>query len=100
MQNYPRMPNRNSAPSKLFTLSGYGLALRLVLFARLVSPALQNSLGNPFWFFFSVAVILSTWFGRAGAGWLGVICSTLAVTYYFTPPLRSFAVKASELPLL
>jgi C4-dicarboxylate-specific signal transduction histidine kinase len=94
------MPNRNSAPSKLFTLSGYGLALVLVLFALLVSLALQNSLGNPFWFFFSVAVILSTWFGRAGAGWLAVICSTLAVTYYFTPPLRSFAVKASELPLL
>src|ERR1700684_3064181 len=98
MQNYPRMPNRYSAPPKLLTLSGYGLALVLVLFALLVSLALQNSLGNPFWFFFSVAVILSTWFGRAGAGWLAVACSTLAVMYYFTLPLRSFVVEPSELP--
>ncbi len=76
----------------------YGLALALVSLALAVSLALQHSFGNPFWFFFSVAVILSTWFGRAGAGWLAVACSTLAVMYYFTPPLRSFVVAPSELP--
>ena len=92
------MQNSYSAPSKLRVLSSYGLALALVSLALVVSLALQQSLGNPFWFFFSVAVILSTWFGRAGAGWLAVVYSTLAVMYYFTPPLRSFAVKSSELP--
>jgi C4-dicarboxylate-specific signal transduction histidine kinase len=71
----------------------------LVSVALFVSLALQYSLGNPFWFFFSAAVILSTWFGRMGAGWLAVVYSTLAVMYYFTPPLHSFAVSASELPL-
>ena len=76
----------------------YGLAIALVSFALGVSLALQHSFGNPFWFFFSVAVILSTWFGRAGAGWLAVAFSTLAVMYYFTPPLRSFVVAPSELP--
>jgi C4-dicarboxylate-specific signal transduction histidine kinase len=76
----------------------YGLALVLVSFALAVSLALQHSFGNPFWFFFSAAVILSTWFGRAGAGWLAVACSTLAVMYFFTPPLRSFTVAPSELP--
>ena len=92
------MQNSYSAPSKLRVLSSYGLALALVSLALVVSLALQQSLGNPFWFFFSVAVILSTWFGRAGAGWLAVVYSTLAVMYYFTPPLRSFAVRSSELP--
>ncbi len=93
------MPNRDSPPTKLQVLAAYGLAVALVSAALLVSLALQHSLGNPFWFFFSAAVILSTWFGRAGAGWLAVVYSTLAVMYYFTPPLHSFAVSATELPL-
>jgi len=76
----------------------YGLAVGLVFLALLASMALQDSIGNPFWFFFSAAVILSTWLGGTGPGWLAVICSTLAVMYYFTPPLRSFAVTPRELP--
>jgi C4-dicarboxylate-specific signal transduction histidine kinase len=92
------MHNTFSTPSRMRTISRYGLAIVLVSLALAVSLALQHSLGNPFWFFFSVAVILSTWFGRGGAGWLAAVCSTLAVMYYFTPPLRSFAVSPSELP--
>jgi C4-dicarboxylate-specific signal transduction histidine kinase len=76
----------------------YALAIVLVTLALLISLALQHSFGNPFWFFFSVAVILSTWFGRTGPGWLSVVCSTLAVMYYFTPPVGSFAVTPSDLP--
>ena len=76
----------------------YALAILLVTLALMISLALEHSFGNPFWFFFSVAVILSTWFGRTGPGWLSVVCSTLAVMYYFTPPIRSFAVSASDLP--
>ena len=79
-------------------IARYALAILLVTLALLVSVALQNSFGNPFWFFFSVAVILSTWFGRTGPGWLSVVYSTLAVMYYFTPPLRSFAITPSDLP--
>jgi len=93
------MPNSSSPPTKLQVLASYGLAIVLVSVALFVSLALQYSLGNPFWFFFSAAVILSTWFGRMGAGWLAVVYSTLAVMYYFTPPFHSFAVSASELPL-
>jgi C4-dicarboxylate-specific signal transduction histidine kinase len=92
------MQDSYSAPSRLRVLSNYGLAIVLVSLALAVSLALQHSVGNPFWFFFSVAVILSTWFGREGPGWLAVVCSTLAVMYYFTPPLHSFAVRSSDLP--
>jgi C4-dicarboxylate-specific signal transduction histidine kinase len=88
----------NAEATAMRTLFGYALAISLVLLALLVSLALQNSFGNPFWFFFSVAVILSTWFGGKGPGWLAVICSTVAVMYYFTPPLRSFAVTPHDLP--
>jgi C4-dicarboxylate-specific signal transduction histidine kinase len=85
---------RSGAPA----LARYALAVILVALALLISLALRNSFGNPFWFFFSVAVILSTWFGRTGPGWLSVGCSTLAVMYYFTPPVHSFQVTPSDLP--
>lgn len=92
MQVHTALTTRKSA------LHCYGLAVGLVSLALFVSLALQHSLGNPFWFFFSAAIILSTWYGRTGPGCLAVVCSTLAVAYYFTPPLRSFAVKPRELP--
>jgi C4-dicarboxylate-specific signal transduction histidine kinase len=76
----------------------YLLAILLVALALFVSLALRNSFGNPFWFFFSVAVIVATWLGREGPGWLSVVCSTLAVMYYFTPPIHSFAVTPNDLP--
>jgi C4-dicarboxylate-specific signal transduction histidine kinase len=87
----------NTAATKR-ALFRYGLAIVIVFLALLASLALQDSIGNPFWFLFSTAVILSTWLGGTGPGWLAVICSTLAVMYYFTPPLRSFAVTPGELP--
>lgn len=92
-----RMPINPTATAKR-ALVRYGIAIGLVFLVLLASLVLQNSIGNPFWFFFSVAVILSTWLGGTGPGWLAVICSTLAVMYYFTPPLHSFAVTPSELP--
>ncbi len=88
----------NSTATARPALFRYGLAVGLVFLALLASSALQNSIGNPFWFFFSAAVILSTWLGGTGPGWLAVICSTLAVMYYFTPPLHRFAVTPRELP--
>lgn len=87
----------SSAPSTRLIYS-YGLAIVFVSLALLTSLALQHSFGNPFWFFFSIAVILSTWFGRSGAGWFAVVCSGLAVIYFFTPPLRVFAMKPSDIP--
>jgi C4-dicarboxylate-specific signal transduction histidine kinase len=92
------MGTTRDARSGVSTVARYGLAIVLVVLALFVSLALRNSFGNPFWFFFCVAVILSTWFGRTGPGWVSVFCSTLAVMYYFTPPIGSWAVTPSDLP--
>jgi C4-dicarboxylate-specific signal transduction histidine kinase len=92
------MGRRIDAPSVVRAVARYALALALVTLALLISLAFQNSIGNPFWFFFSAAVILSTWLGGTGPGWLAVIYSTLAVMYYFMPPLHRFAVTPRELP--
>ena len=94
----PAMPTTHTAPSPLRSLSRYGLAIALVAIALILSLVLRVPFGNPFWFFFPVAVIASTWFGGRGPGWLAVGLSTLAVLYYFIPPLRSFGVKPSDVP--
>src|ERR1700722_6799498 len=94
------METKGEAQSIARLVLRYVIALLLVTLAVLVSLSLQSSFGDPFWFFFSAAVILSTWFGRTGPGWLSVVCSTLAVMYYFTPPVRNFSVSPSELPYL
>jgi C4-dicarboxylate-specific signal transduction histidine kinase len=80
------------------SLWSYGLAIALVSVALILSLVLRVPFGNPFWFFFSVAVIASTWFGGRGPGWVAVGLSTVAVLYYFIPPIDSFAVKPQDVP--
>src|SRR5580700_7974408 len=92
MHTTPAKPHKLSAPLR------YAWAIAFVAAALFLSLALQVSFGNPFWLFFPVAVIASTWFGGKGPGWLAVILSTLAVLYYFIPPVRSFALKPSDVP--
>ena len=72
--------------------------MALVGAASLLSLLLQASFGSPFWFFFPVAVIASTWFFGRGPGWIAVLFSTLAVLYFFIPPIRSFALKPHDVP--
>ena len=88
----------HAAPRKLSPLLSYALAITLVSVALLLSLALQVPFGNPFWLFFPVAVIASTWFGGRGPGWVAVVLSTIAVLYYFIPPVRSFLVKPRDVP--
>lgn len=85
-------------PRQSSPLLRYALAIALVAAALFVSLALQISFGNPFWLLFPVAVIASTWFGGKGPGSLAVGLSTLAVLYYFIPPIRSFVIKPRDVP--
>jgi C4-dicarboxylate-specific signal transduction histidine kinase len=93
------MQATDTMPSRLRTLSQYGTAIAFVVVALLLSLVLQAPFGNPFWFFFPVAVIASTWFAGRAPGWVAVGLSTLAVLYYFTRPLRSFSVTRYDIPL-
>jgi C4-dicarboxylate-specific signal transduction histidine kinase len=88
----------NPAPSKLHSLQRYAFAIALVLAALLLSLVLQVPFGNPFWFFFAIAVIASTWVGGRGPGWVAVVLSTLAVLYYFIPPANSWSIKPRDVP--
>jgi C4-dicarboxylate-specific signal transduction histidine kinase len=92
------MQATHAVPSKLRELSRYGFAIALVAAALFLSLVLQVPFGNPFWFFFAIAVIASTWFGGRGPGWVAVGLSTLVVLYYFIPPFRSWNVKLRDVP--
>src|SRR3984957_10710908 len=92
------MQATHPAPSKLQPLLRYALAVAFVSAALLFSLVLEVPFGNPFWFFFPVAVIASTWFGGRGPGWVAVILSSLAVLYFFIPPPDSFVLKPQDVP--
>ncbi|MGA2097089.1 MAG: ATP-binding protein [Candidatus Acidiferrum sp.] len=92
------MEATHAAPSTWRNLTRYAFAVALVALALLLSLVLEVSFGNPFWLFFPVAVIASTWFGGKGPGWVAVGLSTLVVLYYFIPPARSWNVKPRDIP--
>jgi C4-dicarboxylate-specific signal transduction histidine kinase len=72
--------------------------MAFVAAAIYLSLVLEVRFGNPFWFFFPVAIIATTWLGGRGPGWVAVLLSTLAVLYYFIPPLRSWNIKPRDIP--
>ena len=71
-------------------LLGYGLAVALVAAALGLTLLLQNVVSTAGYMFFYAAVVASAWFGGKWPGGLAVILSTLAVEYFFMPPVHSF----------
>jgi K+-sensing histidine kinase KdpD len=74
----------------------YGIALFFVAVALVSSLLLQRFFPYPFLFLFFAAVMASAWFGAMASGLFAVFISTLAVDYFFVPPLHSFAVNATD----
>lgn len=88
----------DAVPTKPRTFARFALAIGLVLIALWLSLILQAPFDNPFWFFFALAVIVSTWFGGRGPGWLVVGISSAAALYYFIPPYRAWSLKPADIP--
>jgi len=92
------MQSTHALPAKSPALLRYVFAIALVSIALLLSLALQVRFGNPFWFFFAIAVIAATWFSGRGPGWVAVGISTLVVLYFFIPPYRVWSVNLRDIP--
>jgi PAS domain S-box-containing protein len=82
-------------------------AFAYVLPAAFVAAALAITIGirafssvYPTFFAFYAAVAASAWYGGYGPGWVSVVLSTLAVNYFFLPPLYSLAPSSADLPRL
>ena len=74
----------------------YGIAFVFVAAALVSSLLLQRFFPYPFLFLFFAAVMASAWFGGMAPGFFAVLVSTLAVDYFFVPPLYSFAINATD----
>jgi C4-dicarboxylate-specific signal transduction histidine kinase len=84
---------------KLSALAGVALAIVLVAAALGLTLLLQNVVSTAGYLFFYAAVVASAWFGGRGSGWVAVLLSTLAVSYFFLPPIFSFKVDRESLPV-
>ncbi len=79
------------------SMQRFATAFAFVAAALLLSLALQHMFPYPFLFLFFAAVMASAWFGGTGPGIFAVILSTLAVDYFFVPPLHSLAINATDI---
>jgi C4-dicarboxylate-specific signal transduction histidine kinase len=94
------MMESNPAGSRLAsTLLRCGLAVALVATALAVTLLLQSVVSTAGFLFFYIGVVLSAWFGGKWSGGLAVVLSALAVAYFFTPPIYSFAINRQSLPI-
>src|SRR6202166_4805253 len=78
------------------TVLRHGIALVCVTAALGSSLVLQRLFPYPFLFLFFAAVMASAWIGGTGPGIFAVILSTVAVDYYFVPPLHSLEINATD----
>jgi C4-dicarboxylate-specific signal transduction histidine kinase len=84
---------------RLSTLAGVALAIVLVAAALGLTLLLQNVVSTAGYLFFYAAVVASAWFGGRWSGWVAVLLSTLAVLYFFLPPVYSFKLDREFLPI-
>ncbi|HLQ51696.1 MAG TPA: DUF4118 domain-containing protein, partial [Terriglobales bacterium] len=91
------LPQTSASPRRLAkpVLQRYGAALCFVALSLGLTLLVQHLFPYPFLFLFFGAVMASAWFGGMGAGLFAVLISTLAVDYFFVPPLYSFAINAT-----
>jgi C4-dicarboxylate-specific signal transduction histidine kinase len=93
----PELPT-SGRPSRhaRFIIRGYAIAFLFSGMALICTSLLKGLFPYPFLFLFFAAVMASAWFGGTGPGIFAVLLSTIAVDYFFVPPLRSFAINATD----
>lgn len=92
---FPRLTLIRSRAVSSIALS-YLIALLFVGVALLLSVLLQRFFAYPFPFLFFAAVMTVAWMVGIAPGMFAVLLSTLAVDYFFVPPLHSLAMNATD----
>ena len=70
----------------------YGVAIASTAIALLLTLWLEPLLSKTLGAFFYIAIIFSTWHGGFRPGIVAVVLSTLAINYFFIPPLHQFQI--------
>jgi PAS domain S-box-containing protein len=94
------MPNRFSFRHLLPRhLLRYGLAVVSVGLALLITEMLGHVIKDTPSAFFFAAVMISAWYGGLWPGILASLLSTLALDYFFIPPLYGFSLVFADIPV-
>jgi K+-sensing histidine kinase KdpD len=73
----------------------YPVALGAICLATVIALRFGSQIFNPAAIFFC-AVMLSSWYGGFLPGIFAALLASLALDYYFIPPIHSFAVYPAE----
>jgi C4-dicarboxylate-specific signal transduction histidine kinase len=77
----------------------YALPVVAVALATCVTYLLDlTAPESPNLFLFFIAILVSAWFAGAGPGWTSVVLSTMAVDYFFLPPIYSLDFGKKDIP--
>src|SRR5579883_693944 len=77
-------------------LAPYGVAITSTVVAILLSLWLQPFLEHTIGAFFYLAVMVTTLYGGFQAGMVTIVLATLAINYFFIPPLYQFTTANSS----
>ena len=91
------MSHRFSSQRMLDLLLRYGLAVTSVGLALLITHLLMPVMSATTSPLFFAAVILTAWYGGFGPGILASVLSTLALNYFFIPPLYTLSLKFADM---
>lgn len=82
----------------LRTLWRYGLAVITVAAALIITKSLEEY--TEITTLFYAAIVVSAWFGGMGPGLLSVLLATVAIDYYFVPPLYTLRLGTKPISFL
>jgi PAS domain S-box-containing protein len=86
---------QKNSPRLIAQVAGrYALAVGFVAAAYALTLLIRSDFSTPMRFFFA-AVVGSAWFAGRGPGWFSVILGTVAVEYFFEPPVSFVAEFAA-----
>src|SRR5215216_684075 len=80
------------------TVGRYGLAVITVAAALFITRSFENY--TEITTLFYAAIVVSAWFGGMGPGLLAVALATVAIDYYFTPPLYTLGLGPKHISSL
>lgn len=72
----------------------YGVSVLATALAVLITLFLKPLLTPTLSAFFFIAIVVSTWYGGLKPGLLATLLSTLAINYFFIPPLFAFTIAS------
>src|SRR5258708_9022194 len=87
-----------SAQRASSTVLRYGVAVSIVAAALILTLLLHpDAFPSPVFF---LAIILTAWIGGIGPGLVAALLATMALTYFFLPPLYDLRLGPSHAPQL